>query len=423
MAIKNNPTGDISPHIIRFQDNNYQLTREWLDKEVDAKVRNNDDWRWPTLKFISYQEGHVTLLNTCGNRSHTLMLQVKDGHLLVNCSCSNTGITICEHAYAGLYTIIWHLGERYFEKLQPNGTIALAFAYKNYFDKEETTAGLNVSVRPELKSVFRLAQKLETIDLPAILKLPALPAQEEVSHPAEALGYLVIISYRSKLLPALLPCVGKLNKIGTDIKIFNQFLSGVQKQYSNLVTDSQQELNTACYHLWKMVEKIPGHIIQKEPIQKMEDKLSAIFGAWKKILPLLQKQQFIYSYYLYGLRELKDRPAKKRIQKITLSELLPALRFMLADKGAFYQLQLQVWLNGKLLTGYDAGIAFFIRHQETFYMLSSLRDAAIAEWIHRSGGWITIFKEHFSQFEQEVLMPLRESYTIETSLSKTMRKR
>jgi hypothetical protein len=102
---------------------------------------------------------------------------------------------------------------------------------------------------------------------------------------------------------------------------------------------------------------------------------------------------------------------------------LPSLRFTLTDKGAFYQFQMQVWVNGKELSEYDAGVTLFILQQQTLYMLPSLRDAAISEWLHVSGGWITVFKEHFTQFDENVLTPLRESYTIDLLPLKRERKR
>lgn len=422
MANKGGSGENATIYTIRFQDKNYRLTREWVGKQVSDEAYSNDDWRRPTLKFLSFHEGKLILLNTCENRSYKLALQIRDDHLLVSCSCGNTSSTICEHAYSGIYAIIWHLGEQYFEKLQPDGPMVLAFTHGKHFDKKESTAGIDVFPRPELKSVFQLAPKLEQINLPAILKLPAPPARTEALHFEEALGYLLIISFRNKLLPALLPCIGKLNKNKTDIKTFNNFLSGVQKQYSDIVTDNQKDLNTACFHLWKMVEKLPGYLIKEQASKQLQDRQSAVLDAWKLVFPLLQKQPFVYSYYLYGVRELKGRPARGRIKKIALSDSSPSIRFVLADKGAFYQFQMQVWVNGKELSGYDSGITLFIQHKQILYLLPSLRDAAIAEWIHRSGGWITVFKEHFSKFEETILTPLRESYTIDFLLFKRKRK-
>src|ERR1700737_4596324 len=111
MANKDGSSEKLTTHTIRFQDKNYRLTREWVGKQVTVEVDNNDDWRWPTLKFLSYNEGKLVLLNSCENRSYKLALQIQGYHLLVSCSCGNTDSSICKHAYAGIYTIIWHLGE------------------------------------------------------------------------------------------------------------------------------------------------------------------------------------------------------------------------------------------------------------------------------------------------------------------------
>lgn len=364
----------------------------------------------PQIPF--FHQGKLTLLNTCNKLSYQLILEVQEDQLLVACNCGHGGSTICEHADGALFTILWRLGEHYFEKLQPDGAMALAFAYKSYFDKKESVAGMDVSPRPELETVYRLAPKMERVNLSAVLQLPAAPVQPDIPQHDEALAYLLITPSRNKLLPSLLPCLGNLSKDRTGIKSFSQFLRGLQKQYDNLLTGSQKEMNQVCYQLWKQVEKLPGHIIQEFPAKKNTDALLSVFEAWQKIFPVLQKQPFLYSYYLYGVRELKKRPAKNRIQRIVLSLDSPTLKFQLSDKGAIYQLEMQVSVNGKLLSGYDPGTTLFIQHQKTFYLLGSLRDAAVAEWMHRSGGLITVFKEHFAQFEQGILTPLQTHYTV-----------
>lgn len=412
VAHNHSADGRNAPIAIRFQDKNYQLSTEWLRKQVDAATAKKFKWHSPTLKFLSFHQGKLKLLNTCNKLSYQLILEVQEDRLLVACNCGHGGSTICEHADGALFTILWRLGEHYFEKLQSGGAMALAFAYKSYFDKKESVAGLDVSPRRELETVYQLAPKIESVNLSAILQLPAAPAQPDVPQHDEALAYLLITPSTNKLLPFLLPCLGNLNKDRTGIRSFSQFLRGLQKQYDNLLADSQKELNQVCYQLWKQIEKLPGHIRQESPAKKNTDALLSIFEAWQKIFPVLQKQQFVYSYYLYGVRELKKRPARNRIQRIVLSPDLPILKFQLSDKGAIYQLEMQVSVKGKLLSAYDPGTTLFIQHQQTFYLLGSLRDAAIAEWMHRSGGLITVFKEHFAQFEQDILTPLQTHYTV-----------
>lgn len=45
-------------------------------------------------------------------------------------------------------------------------------------------------------------------------------------------------------------------------------------------------------------------------------------------------------------------------------------------------------------------------------MLGSLRDAAIVEFMNEIGGFLTIFKETFDEFEEKVLFQLSESYFV-----------
>lgn len=424
MTANNNPAPkNNTPCSIRFQNKDYQLTTEQLRKQVSNKIVAANNWHPATLKFVSFKDGKLQLLNSCNKLSYKLFLQILEGRLQATCSCGNGSAVICTHVYGALRTIIWQLGEHYFEKLQPDGAIPLAFVYKNHFDKKECKAGLDVSVRPELESVFKLDQRLASVDVSSMLTLPVsapvpfMPLSNKTYKDArdEAIGYLLIIPFRNRFLPFVVPCAGKLIKSKTGIKTFYDFLSGAKKQYNHLLTDGQKELNTACFELWKLAEKLPGHILEDHEVKKITDNRLLVFEAWCKMLALLKQQSFIYSYFLYRTEELKKgRPAKGRTRQIQIASETPELRFVLTDCGAFYQLAMDVLVKGEPLTDYEADTTFFISQGLTIYLLPSLRDAAIAQWMDHSGGMLTVFKEHFPQFEQAILTPIRQHYKVTT---------
>ena len=117
---------------------------------------------------------------------------------------------------------------------------------------------------------------------------------------------------------------------------------------------------------------------------------------------------------MYNKRELKEKPQRARIERVQLSKDRPRLHFQLLDKGAFYQLYMKVAVRDRNIHKYDTEATFFISAGTRLYLLPSLRDAGIAEWMRKSGGHITVFKEHFGDFEQEYLDQFRECYSVTT---------
>jgi hypothetical protein len=93
----------------------------------------------------------------------------------------------------------------------------------------------------------------------------------------------------------------------------------------------------------------------------------------------------------------------------------PSVQFQLIDKGAFYQLEMKVLLNGKDIKKFIPLSAFFIQQEKNIYMLSSQRDAAMSEWMRKSGERITVFKQHFSEFENSFLKQLCKNYPVRCS--------
>ena len=400
---------------IPFQDHKYRLSTEWLKKYAHKETRSRGDWRRPDLKFHSYHKGTLTLLNNYENRSYKLMLKVEGHDLLVTCSCGSRHSHLCEHAYGGLTSIIIVQGAQYFKKLRPGDEFDLAFAHSAYFDKKESTAGINVYPRPELESVFMISSGVNHLEIPGILSLPG----EEESIPASGhvVTYLVLLPYEKVMLPGILPCVAQLNKERTSIKTWIHFLHKVPGQYGQLIDGRNKVLINNCNKLWELITRGSDRANRLTPDSGM-DSIVKSFDKWKRIFPLLKKQPFVYTYKFYGIAETKRRPYKQKAVKVTISDSFPSLKFVLMDKGPFYEFHMQVWLEGKHLKEADYNTVFVILHEGVLYRLPTLRDAVLAHWMGYSGGWVTVFKEQFELFKEAVIVPLREKYSVTAILRK-----
>lgn len=411
------------PSIIRFRDNQYQLTMDELREQTGHKAGLPLTWCPASLQFISYQDGQLHLRNTCKQESYLLTLTMKPDGLQVTCDCSDNSKPYCDHIYGALRTLIGTCGESYFKKLLPEGAMELAFKHRFCFDKKESSAGLDVSVREELQTVFWSDNRIVVTDLPAMLNLPAggpksaksFIGQEDKKPGEDAICYLLVVPYYNRFQPFVVPCSGKLNKAQTEIKQFYGFLSALQQPYDGLLTEAQKELNKNCFTHWQLAEALPGKLIEEGLLQCQTHTWIEILNLWRDLINQLSQQTFVYAHFLGRLEQLKkNKPSKNSAARIAVSTDVPVVTFSLTDKDVYYQFRPEIWINGEAIEEYEADTSFFVSHRNTLYLLGSLRDAAILQWMDQLDGVITVFKEHFAAFEQTILAPVREHYTVTT---------
>jgi hypothetical protein len=229
----------------------------------------------------------------------------------------------------------------YFEKFSPNGLAEVAFANKRYFEFEYMGNGLAIEPKEELGSVYNLKEKISTDEVNKMMALPAkaLPLNDKPKD--FSICYILMVSRRHDFLPFLIPCRGKLNKAGSAIKGFDNFLSGVEKENDALLTDEQRALNRVCLDMWRLVEKLGDIKIFESISDDDRHRLSILFELWQKAIHLLQNQ-YIFKHPFFHTRYLKGRPSKSYIEDIHICQEKPSIQFQLIDKGAFYQLEMKV---------------------------------------------------------------------------------
>lgn len=208
----------------------------------------------------------------------------------------------------------------------------------------------------------------------------------------------------------LLPCLGIKNKAGTNLNFFERFLSGTEKSYLSFLTEGQKTLNGLCYKMWKQAENTNGNLLENEDCDRK--KLKELFSLWEEAVPLLYRQEYVYHHPFYWARYLKGKPSKSHMRRIVIKKERPKLVFHLAEKEDFYQLYLKADIGGKTVSQFNSDCQFFIEYKDCYYLIASLRDAGILEWMRSMEHRITIFKEHFEEFEDVYLQLLQDHYPI-----------
>ncbi|OQP59985.1 hypothetical protein A3860_35010 [Niastella vici] len=404
----------VDPFVLYLEDEPYILTEEGLKGQVDTSIQKKRNWDYPTIKFISLQGQILKLRISNREVSYELTVKIEPDKLHISCSCGCQAQTLCNHAYQTLKKLIAFERTDYFKRYAPKGLIEIALTNKKHFKIEPNETGLYIKPSAALGNIYKIADKMGGVDLNGVLNLPQQPAQQETIRVTD-LTYIILYSSRDSHFPFLLPCLGILNKAGTDIKGFYNFILDTLNEYDAVLTNDQKELNGLCYEMRQEIKNGSGSIIDCDPEQT--SCAVNIFNLWNKALPILHQQSFIYRYNFYYKIQLTGRPEKGRLQRISLSREKPLLHFQLNDKGAFYQLEMNVSIKGKNLKHFDTVSTFFICNDKNLYLLSSLKDVGITQWMRRCHNRITVFKEHFTEFKKEYLDPLCNHYPLKITNS------
>jgi hypothetical protein len=243
-------------YTIFLENDHYILTDEVLKKSVDSRTMKISGWFFPNLKFSFFKDGRLELINSSNKISYKLSILVERDNLKVACSCAEKIEKLCVHAYRALDKLVFHDQTEYFHNYQPHGLAEIAIANKKLFEFEFDSDGLSIKPKSELGSVYHLKEKAKGIDLGKLMMLPAFEIDKKIKSKDVSICFVMMVSRRNDFLPFLIPCLGKFNKAGTAIKGFNNFLSGIDKEYEPFLTDEQRTLNRICFDMWKNVEKL-----------------------------------------------------------------------------------------------------------------------------------------------------------------------
>ncbi len=402
------------PYLLPFEEEpfhiNYGSLMEHINYEKDLKRKK---FHWPGIKFNSVRDGMLELISSGDHQSYTINIRVEKHRLQITCSCGREVHKLCCHAYQTIYKLALCNGSLYFEQFCSGGLRDLAASYEKYFISEKCNEGIRMKPKPILGKLY-LPSQTAVAFLSNLLQLN-LPAATvyNLEVPEDIVtGYAIVFSGRKQHLPFLLPYYGKLNKAGTAVKSFIDFIR-VEKEIPALnFSNEQRILNSLCIEMWKLVRELPSKMI-KEP--KYFPGFLSLFHLWEKAIPLLQNQRFLLRYHSGHINSLKRKPRKEYMAPCTSQTKKPEIALRINRNEDFYKITLTAFINNKPVRYKNEDISFLMRvhnSQDHFYLMPSLKDAAFLEWMGDNGNCITVFKPHYKTFRDGLLKQLSEYYPV-----------
>ena len=341
-----------------------------------------------------------------GQKERKVIFNISLDTLQVSCNCKSPEGTLCAHGYHALHELCWS-NKQFFTIFEPGNLVSIALENKNVFHINYSNLGAFIVPDKSLGHLYDF-KKIETTGLEQLSALPvaALPVKD-----TELVWLLIYSEFRwQNYLPALVPVKGTLDMAGTNIKSFGKGFANISNE-NLLNTPGRQQL----YNLSEaMCAPVPERYkFEPEDMLTGEMHIAENFNQWEQALPMLCEQPFVYTYGLAHTRYfMKNSPRRNSLQQITISTERPQLQFVLKDKGNYYQLSLQYLVRGVPIKDPVEDSLFFVCSGTQYYLLASLRDAAMAQWMSEFDNLISVLKPGFPAFEKEILKSIEAMYTV-----------
>lgn len=403
------------PFTIELHGEPYVLSQKNLQFYKGKYSQGISRWDRPNVEFISF-ENNLLIVEPKYNDGQLfkVSIQIEPERLCVSCNCGLVVDGICIHSFHSIESLIRRGNIKYFERFRPNGAVETAFKHPQLIELSTYRAKLRSTPKADLGTVFQFSDKIWLPAFDDIINLPGSLAST-LTADNKVLTYILMFPNLIKLKTPtfLLPCLGIKNNAGVNIKSFENFLSGTEKNYEDFLTEDQKILNKLSFEMWKQAENTNGQLLENN--EKDRIKLNQLFNLWRKVVPYLQQREYVYLHPFHMKSYLRGKPHKSYMKRIHVKIEMPTLFFELKDKGDYYWLSLRAEINGNPITSFSSHSQFFIECEENFYLVSNFRDVGILEWMGQMDNRITIFKENFEEFENAYLNQLQKHYQIRHS--------
>lgn len=395
-----------TPYIIQLDNDYYSLTQEVINQNADVKTRRRKDWQHIKLQFISLENGvlQLALASPQDKEKFDLTIKIEKNKLHVSCSCGQPVEKLCRHAYVALSHVSYsYVDSGFFKKYRQGGPVELALKHRKHFRIQQTGYTTEIKQNNVLGTIYRFSDKDRHGDLINLLELKATSASMVTVKEETTLSY--ILMYSRSVLPFLIPAEAVLNKTGSGVKGFVRYIQSPDDpmiQYQSVIIRKS-------FRLMEIVKKLPGTI--KNAVEQNTHQVEAVLQLWRELLPFIKNQLFVFKSEHRLWRLLKRKPRKSGSYPVKINDKVPEVQFELIDKGEYYRLLLKILINGAVMVNYEP-CRLFVFSKNQVYLLGSLRDAAIIELWYKLGGFLTIFKDHFDEFEELLLFKLSDKYFV-----------
>lgn len=379
-----------------------------MDEDIEFRaLYQGEPLYYVEIRVISYNAHQLIIgIQSQGQKERKVTFNVNPYKMQVNCNCKSPEGTLCAHGYHALHDLCWN-NKKFFTIFQSGNLVSIALENKSVFHINYSNPDQFIVPDKSLGHLYDF-KIIETTGLEQLSALP--PAAVSVKN-KELVWLLVYSQFRwQHYLPTLVPVKGTLDKKGKNIKRFGKGFANIISE-NLLNTPGRQQLYNLSEAMYAPVQE--RYKFEQEDLLAGKTHIAENFNQWEQSLPVLSQQLFVYKFRLAHTKYFMTKaPGRKYLQRITISTERPQLQFILRDKGNYYQLLLQYLVRGVPIKNPMEDALFFVCNVTEYFLLASLRDAAMVQWMRDFDNRISVLKPGFPAFEKEILKRIESMYTV-----------
>lgn len=408
-----------------FDKNTRILRLNVLESHKELKVGNIRS-TMVERKLLSFKKGILTMRVKLENEHPVrVYLKVEYSQLLVSCSVDTDESYFGRYAYHALRATLG-IGYYDFAKYYWPECFNEMTGKSKYIDIICDRNGIEIKLKKKFKGFFRPDDTFLHLSERKVLDRASLGETFAIPNNENSLGYCLLntdpVRFHSNHYPFLIPYIFSLNPNHRTLKSFDGFIFENDNTEQLELSTNQIELNSICYEMKKIVTihfkgfgdgDEHGAVIDEMNLKNQRK----IFELFNKALPLLCMQPFTHYLFTYGMRNVRKKSLKKRMEDARFSMDIPRLNFLLSDKGEYYELKLRFKVNGKiLLFCEDRTATFFIcstSKPTLWYLLESETDSTVVLFFSHKNFRIQIPKGYYQEHFEPYINEIKKYYELE----------
>lgn len=412
---------------------NLRFNSSVLEEHYSLTTKKRDSTKGRFARFVSFKNDitEVVLINRKTQEVVYFYFRVSPEAVEVYCECGMPGGLLCKHLYQGFSHILIGTKGVELKKYYWPGYSSTDKGGIFYLDitPEPFFYSLKIRAKAEFGNLY--LPNLGFKDLDSTILTPVESVKVRIPTASQfnpaIVGYCLAHNSRRRSWshPSfLLPYFGIMDVKGIEIKKFNPILPDTDINDINF-TENQQRLNAISSCMFDIVSFDYWSIKSSEGRElRMAKDDETVFEFWSEAISLLSTERFTHKLYSGNMNVFFSKnwlPSADYYPEIRFDSNCPVLSFLLSDMGPHYSLELIIKVHQKKIDFIQTKIPYFVTDfdERVYYLLSSMQDERLVNWICDNGNRLTILKPYFHDFYERFLKVLLQSYAVNYHSKKT----